>query len=157
VLPTCLDGTERTRGVVIYLCLSMFTQVFYDSSDGARKFRKQTANCLEFWHTFKMGYHLLYRNFADFVFAPLFHHICPGHTFYKKPSRLIQIQEACLSLQLAYRDPVVRAEMAALLAKHCDVGSVAAAQRTVLINLRDLIEYFLPVVCCLSQINNAHK
>jgi hypothetical protein len=33
-----------------------------------------------------------------------------------------------------------------LLAMDCAPGSVAAAQRSILVNLRDLVEYFLPVV-----------
>jgi hypothetical protein len=124
--------------------------MFYDESDGARKFREVTASGLEFWHTFKMAYFLVFRSFADSIFAPLFHYTCPAHIFFLHPKRLIQVQEACLRLQLAYWQPDIQKSMGELLnMKDADTPKkqqALVAQRQIALNLKDLMEWFLPVV-----------
>jgi hypothetical protein len=125
-------------------------QMYYDASDGARKFREVTASGLEFWHTFKMAYFLVFRSYADSIFAPLFHHACPAHIFFKHPKRLIQVQEACLRLQLAYWQPDIQKLMEVCMnMKQADTPAkqkIMDAQRQIALNLKDLMEWFLPVV-----------
>jgi hypothetical protein len=124
--------------------------MFYDESDGARKFREVTANGLEFWHSFKMAYNMVHREFADSIFAPLFHSACPANIFFKKTKRLIQTQEACLRLQLAYWKPDIQKLMEELMSMpepDTEAKKKAfKAQRQIAINFRDLMEWFIPVV-----------
>jgi hypothetical protein len=124
--------------------------MFFDESDGARQFREVTASGLEFWHSFKMAYQMVFRSFADSIFAPLFHSACPADIFFKKPKRLIQMQEACLRLQLAYWRPDIQKQMQELMemkeADTVEKQKTLDAQRQIALNLKDLMEWFLPVV-----------
>jgi hypothetical protein len=106
-----------------------------------RQLREHTANALGFWHTFKMAHYLIFRQFALLFFGPLFHHIIPGHQFFHKPSRLINIQEWFTLLRLSFDDEVQKALRSAIA---CD--NINEYSKSVLQAFKDLCNYFIPVV-----------
>ena len=125
------------------LFLSASHQMMYTTSNIAwtRNLRTHVANCLGFWHTFKMAHQLVYRHYAMLFFAPLFHHIVPGHNFFIKPSRLIQIQEWFTLLRLAFDDEVQQATINAM--KDARINDFS---KSILGEFLDLCRYMIPVV-----------
>lgn len=103
--------------------------------------RQTTANVLGFWHTFKMAHYLVFRQFSLLFFGPLFHHIIPGHQFFVKPSRLINIQEWFTLLRLSFDDEV----QLALRTAFADVR-MNDYSKSILQSFKDLCNFFIPVV-----------
>ena len=115
----------------------------YTSADiqWVKHMRTNVANCLGFWHTFKMAHFLIYRHFSMLFFAPAFHHIVPGHQFFIKPSRLIQVQEWFTLFRLSFDDEVKTALKNAINDKRMNDFSAS-----VLREYKDLCRFYIPVV-----------
>jgi hypothetical protein len=103
--------------------------------------RSHVANGLGFWHTFKMAHFLVFRHFSLLFFAPAFHHITPGHQFFVKPSRLIQVQEWFTLFRLSYDGDVKQL----LRAAKSDVR-MNDFSKAILGEFKDLCRFFIPVV-----------
>lgn len=103
--------------------------------------RERTGNALGFWHTFKMAHNLVFRQFSLLFFGPLFHHIIPGHQFFMKPSRLINIQEWFTLLRLSFDDEVKEELRKAFADQKMNDYS-----KSILQSFKDLCNFFIPVV-----------
>ena len=127
----------------------------YNENPASRSLRQHVFLGLELWHNFKMASHLIYRAHTKSVFAPLFHHICPGNSFNPVRNRkkadkafksLVQMQHTFTCLRLSFD-----ADMKEEFRKVHDDDSVKPWQKDWLRIIRDLIRFFIPVVCFCSS------
>lgn len=88
-----------------------------------------------------MAHFLVYRTYAKEFMAPLFHYIVPGHEFFEKPSRLIQIQEWFTHLRLAFDT-----DRRKLLREVLQDQRLQAPHKSVVQNLKDLLYFVIPAV-----------
>jgi hypothetical protein len=119
-------------------------QMMYDTTGGGKKFRMYNSINLAPWHSFKHTCLELWRTYADSVFAPLWHHLYPGHMFFKKPGSLNSVISHLLYLQLGY--PQYCSALSAVAAQD-DLGARA---RFMVDDFKFLVEIAIPVVCTLS-------
>ena len=64
--------------------------------------RKFNGLNLAWWHTYKYSVGQIWKRFANEVFAPLWHNLYPGHTFYEKQAKVsIQVVHM-MHLDMAY-------------------------------------------------------
>ena len=114
---------------------------------------------LAWWHNYKHTCFQVYSVFADDIFAPLWHHMYPGHIFYKKPSSFGGVLAQLLCLHQAY--PRVRVLLDAVLALDTLRDDIATMAK----DLKFLLDIAVPVVhlsrthfphtligCCLWQV-----
>lgn len=95
---------------------------------------------LAWWHTYKQAANTIWKTFANDVFAPLWHHLYPGHTFYLKPGSFVCVLAHLLYLQLS-REHII-GELNRLLAD----DNLSLQSRLMLKDLFYLIEVAIPVV-----------
>jgi hypothetical protein len=112
----------------------------YDQSDGGRLLRKFASVNLAPWHNFKHGVELIWKQFAQAVFAPLYHCLYPQNKFaikYQSP------QEPLLHMMLlCHGYPEFKANLQAGIIQ-------PGAKRENVVMLRDiefLCEFAIPVV-----------
>ena len=90
----------------------------YDNSDGGLKFRKYCGVSLGWWHTYKHVALTVWKTFAQTIWAPLFHFLYPGETFYPKSKNLTHVlalyqccmgayRGICKNLRRDYEDPAL--------------------------------------------------
>lgn len=91
VIKLIINWYSVCEHVPYFLMLHLCSQMMYDKSGGGVKLRTYTSCTLAWWHNFKHGVHRLWKLFANTVFAPLWHHLYPGHAFYIQPSSLSSI------------------------------------------------------------------
>lgn len=112
----------------------------YDQSDGGRKLRTFASVNLAPWHNFKHGVELIWKNWANEIFAPMYHYMYPQNKFaikYQSP------QEPLMHMMLlcqAY--PSFKAQLKSGIEQD-------GAKKTNVCLLRDLeflCEYAIPVV-----------
>ena len=118
-------------------------QLMYFNSEPTKKLRRTVCLGLELWHSYKMASMLIYRKHTLAVFAPLFHHLCPGNTYkYKQASKsMLKMHYSFTCLRLAF-DKDMEKKFAAVHAN----PQVLDHQKDVLRVLRDLIRFYIPVV-----------
>jgi hypothetical protein len=80
--------------------------MMYDQTEGGAQLRKYNGCNLAWWHTFKHTAMLIWSTFSCELFAPLWHHLYPGHYFYREPSSLPCVISHMLFLQMS-RDAVI--------------------------------------------------
>jgi hypothetical protein len=78
--------------------------MFYDDSDGGKNYRMHCGVSLGWWHTYKHVALKIWDVFATTIWAPLFHHLYPGVTFFKKMKKLTQVLAIYQACMVAYRD-----------------------------------------------------
>jgi hypothetical protein len=115
----------------------------YDASGGGKELRTVAYNGLAYWHTMKIAFFKIYEAFANEFITASFHHLYPAFIFYAKPSYLSSIMVHLTYIRLAYAS--FRPYLVAALAS----GNLSFGQKVHLLNLRDLCEYFIPVVICI--------
>jgi hypothetical protein len=120
----------------------------YDGSGAGKELRKVTYNGLAYWHTMKIAFFKIYEMFADEFITASFHHLYPGNIFFAKPSYLSAVMVHLTYIRLAY--PLFKKQLHAALAK----DDLNFEQRVRLSNLKDLCEFFIPVVRSISNIAN---
>lgn len=113
----------------------------YDSSNAGEPYRREISCNLSVWHSYHMAVRLVYRMHADVVFGPLFHAVCPGQKFFTKPKYKLVIEQYFTALRLVY--PKHRAA----LEQAIDSRDTKDNMRDLMVILRDLCEFFIPVVC----------
>jgi hypothetical protein len=138
-----LQDTSKILPPHLHTRANMFVQMLYTEKQTSwtKNMRTHVASVLGFWHSFKMANHLVYRKFAFLFFAPAFHHITPGHNFFIKPSRLIQVQEWLTLFRLSFDEDVKKAIKDAEADKRMNSFS-----RSILREYKDLCRFFIPAV-----------
>jgi hypothetical protein len=114
--------------------------MMYDRSDGCRRFRTFNAARLAWWHTYKHASLKLWDVFACDVFAPLWHHLYPGHIFFRHPGSLPCVHLHMMYLHLAY--PFVKDQLDALGLDQ----TLNPASRIMVQDLQFLLGMAIPVV-----------
>ena len=90
---------------------------------------------------------LVYRKYADSVFAPLFHAIWPQQKFRKKPKYLSAVIVQLQYLRMSY--PQWRGRLKRYIRTSTDMGDPCIGHAE---NLRQLMEFYIPAVRACSSI-----
>ena len=112
----------------------------YDKTGGGKRFRTYNSVNLAWWHNYKHTVFQLYSVFANDVFAPLWHHLYPGHIFYKKPSSFGCVLTHMLCLHQSY--PRVRVLLDAVIGLDTLHDEVMVMAK----DLKFLLDVAIPVV-----------
>jgi hypothetical protein len=114
--------------------------MMYDMSGGGVKLRTYVSVNLAWWHSFKHGVASIWRSYAKTIWAPLWHRLYPGSTFYAKARSPQEATMHLLYMARAYKTFRPRL-MAALLNP-----DVSEAGKAMLNNILFLNEYAIPAV-----------
>jgi hypothetical protein len=117
----------------------------YDGSGAGKELRKVAYNGLAYWHTMKIAFFKIYELFANEFMTASFHLLYPGNIFFAKPSYLSSVMVHLTYIRLAY--PSFRPQLLAALERE----DLTFEQRVRLGNLKDLCEFFIPVVSFILQ------
>jgi hypothetical protein len=112
----------------------------YDRTGAGDDLRKHVFAGFAYWHTMKMGFFAIWRSFAQQFIAGSFHQLYPMFKFKKKPTFLTTVVSHLTTIRVAYR--VFGADLKIALARR----ELPADIRVSLKNLRDLCEFYIPVV-----------
>ena len=91
------------------------------------------------WHVYKQANIILWSSFGHLFLAPLYHILFPAGHAVKKP-RLIMMETFFTYLTLSY--PTWKGQLHEALTDH----SVMPIMKSFLMQLRDLMEWFIPTV-----------
>ena len=119
----------------------------YDQSDRAYNLRKYTGVSLAWWHSYKWATAKIMVVFGKDFIGPMFHQLFPTKEYAPTKMKLPAMTTYLSYIRLAY--PSFRQQLLDLLGR----GDLSVRQRTYLTNLRDLCEYFIPVVTVLLVSN----
>ena len=114
--------------------------MMYDNTGGGKLLRKYNSCTMAWWHTYKHALMRLWQVFARDVFAPLFHHLYPGHQFFVKPSSLPSIMVHMIYLVMSY--PSVKKNIQVLL----NDSSLGPSEAAMVADLQYLLSVAIPVV-----------
>ena len=115
--------------------------MMYDTTGGGEKFRKCNGVTLAWWHTYKQALYIIWKSFANELFAPMWHYLYPGHAFYAKPSSLVAVISHLLWLNLT------RSKYMPRLEKIMTDESMSKQMRILCEDLKFLLNVAIPVVC----------
>ena len=114
----------------------------YDRSGCGRLLRRYTALSLAWWHNYKWATKQIVRVFGSDFIIPLFHHLFPDRSF-----AIDKVKHSSLSTYISY----IRLAYDSFSAKLSDAvqrDGMNRHQKTILTNLQDLCEFFIPAVTC---------
>jgi len=114
-------------------------QAVYDTSNGFRHLRPWMCVALGHWHVHKFLCMLIWKTYSRTIFGPFWHELFPDKKFRIKP-RLKTVTTIMGYLRLAY--PRMRNRLHQL----CANQSVSEQARKSAASIRDLMEWFMPVV-----------
>ena len=114
----------------------------YDHSDGGRQLRAFASVNLAPWHNFKHGVELIWKQWAQEIFAPMYHYLYPQNKFaikYQSPQEpLVHMMLLCN----AY--PGFKAN----LQNAMEQDGLSRPNLSLLRDIEFLCEYAIPVVPC---------
>ena len=119
--------------------------MMYDKSGGGSELRKFLSCNLAYWHSFKQATKMIWKGFANTIWARMWHRMYPGSKFNViNPSP----QEAAMHMvYMARAYPVFKAELEAAITE----GSADEAGKAMLLNIQFLCEFAIPAVSLLSE------
>ena len=94
------------------------------------------------WHPYKQANIVIWKQWAERIFAPLFHDLIPGAKF-KIKNRLVVISTFLTYIRLAY--PSFKAALKDAIA-FCTAHDSRRTELSHLVDLRRLITFFIPAV-----------
>ena len=112
----------------------------YDLSGCGKLFRRYTALSLAWWHNHKWATRQIVRVFGCDFIIPLFHHLFPDKGFILDKIKHSALTTYITYIRIAY--PKFRKELSVALKR---LG-LNTHQKTILTNLQDMCEFFIPVV-----------
>jgi len=125
----------------------------YDKSNGCSRLRKFNGLNLAWWHSYKYGITQIWKQFADEVFAPLWHNLYPKHNFFRKHGQVSVMVLHIMYLEMVY--PSVKDKLHKILD---DAINLQAKTKVYVMDLIFLFEIAIPVVCNYLQKNtNVHN
>ena len=141
-------STKLKNNTELFLvCGNCDAQVLYDPSGCGTTARKCLTVMLSPWHNYKMACMLIHREYADTVFAGLFHLLFPQQTFRKKPKYLSAVISQIQYLRLSY--PTWRARLHHFIDGAEEDNSCLGHA----INIKYLMEFFIPAVSHITHQN----
>ena len=115
--------------------------MFYDQNDAGKHLRKYTGWSLAWWHNYKWATYRILLVFGPDFLGPLFHRIFPDRQFDCRKMSVPSATAVLSYVRLSYSN--VRADLDAAIKLG---NAVPPNQMIMLMNLRDLFEYFIPTV-----------
>ena len=112
----------------------------YDRTNAASELRKYTVCSLAWWHSYKWATKEIVKVFSSDFIAPWFHHLWPDREFSGAKISHPANSTYLSYIRLAY--PEFRVQLEEALAR----PALTDRQRTLLTNLTDLCQFFIPVV-----------
>lgn len=112
----------------------------YDNSQCGLLLRRYMSLSLAWWHNYKWTTKMIIRVFSNDFIMPLFHHLFPDRGF-----AIDKVGHTALCTYLSYirlSYPGFREQLNTALRR----DGLRDSQRVLLTNLRDLCEFFIPVV-----------
>jgi hypothetical protein len=119
-------------------------QFIYDRGGVGKAFGGRVHVSLGLWHNYKHANLLIYKFFARSFFAPLFHSIWPGVTFYAT-GKLTQISQIFTWLRMSY--PSWKDALEEVVRDRETPRNSRGHAR----NIQLLMEFFTPTVCTKSS------
>jgi hypothetical protein len=113
----------------------------YDGSGCGVKFRKFAGVGLAWWHSYKWCTKYIMKVFANDFIVPFIHYMFPTRTVKLESMDHTNHVAYLTYIRLSY--PRWKQELAEALA----IPTLTVRQKTLLTNMQDLCEYFIPVVC----------
>ena len=112
----------------------------YDKSGGGSDLRKYLSCNLAYWHSYKQATKMIWKGFANTIWARLWHRMYPGSKFNViNPSP----QEASVRMvYMARAYPSFKTELEAAIAE----GSADEAGKAMLLNIQFMCEFAIPAV-----------
>ena len=119
-------------------------QLLYDKNGAGVHLREYMGWSLAWWHNYKWAtYRIMHVFGVDFI-APLFHNLFPDRNFDVKKMSVPSATAILSYIRLSYAN--VKGDLDTAI----NMGNrVLPAQMILLLNLRDLFEYFIPTVSLL--------
>ena len=114
--------------------------MIYDKSGNGRRLGRYCRVSLAWWHSYKWATKKILQVFACDFFAPLFHHLFPERKFNPGSSSLSANATLLSYVRLAYP------HFKAALDNALKVTTLDIQQRTILQNMFDMCNCFIPVV-----------
>ena len=114
--------------------------MMYDKSGGGSDLRKYLSCNLAYWHSYKQATKMIWKGFANTIWARLWHRMYPGSKFNViNPSP----QEAAMHMvYMARAYPEFTTELEAAITE----GSADEAGKAMLLNIQFLCEFAIPAV-----------
>ena len=114
--------------------------MMYDKSSGGSELRKYLSCNLAYWHSFKLATKMIWKGFANSIWARLWHRMYPGSKFNViNPSP----QEAAMHMvYMARAYPGFKVDLESAIAE----GSADEAGKAMLLNIQFLCEFAIPAV-----------
>ena len=112
----------------------------YDRSNCGRLLRRYMCLSLAWWHNYKWAVKQIVRVFSSDFIVPMFHHLFPDNGFVVDKISHTSLVTYLTYIRLSYKN--WRQD----LANAIENRGMTQLQRTKLVNLRDLCEFFIPVV-----------
>ena len=125
---------------VLNLLLIYVKQVMYDKSGSGTQFRKYTSLSLAWWHSYKWTAKQLFKVFSSDFFAPYYHHLFPTQSCHIDKLSLSAVSTYMTYMRLAY--PMLKSVLMNALKE----VNLSHRQKTILQNLQDIFECYIPVV-----------
>ena len=132
----------------VYFCccikadsITFCLQLLYDKNGAGVHLRKYMGWSLAWWHNYKWATYRIMSVFAVDFIAPLFHTLFPDRNFSVKMMSVPSCTAILSYIRLSY--PKVKPELDAAILQG---NTVHPKQMILLLNLRDLFEYFIPTV-----------
>ena len=114
--------------------------MMYDKSGGGSELRKYLSCNLAYWHSYKQATKMIWKAFANTIWARMWHRMYPGSKFKViNPSP----QEAAMHMvYMARAYPYFKSELEAAITE----GSADVAGKAMLLNIQFLCELAIPSV-----------
>ena len=127
----------------IFLCC---LQILYDKNGAGVHLRKYMGWSLAWWHNYKWSTYRIMSVFGVDFIGPLFHTLFPDRSFDVKKMSVPSATAILSYIRLSYP------EVKDVLDEAIKLGNLLhPTQMTLLLNLRDLFEYFIPTVSLLGH------
>ena len=120
----------------------------FDVSDGGSMLRQNASVWLAPWHNYKHGVELVWKQYANMLFAPLFHALYPKNKFiiqYPSPQ-----EPTLFMLLVAKAYPLFRPQLLAAIARMKAQKVKAPKYLGLLEDIQTLCEFCIPVVRILN-------
>ena len=126
---------------MLLLPVYCYDQIMYDKNNSGQHLRRHVGVSLAWWHSYKWATFRICVVFGSDIIGPIFHNLFPQRSYDVKLMSFPAATSLLSYMRLAY--PAVRNELNAAIALG---SSVNKSCMVLLNNMRDLMEYFIPVV-----------
>ena len=116
----------------------------YDASNAGWRFRTLTCLSLAWWHSYKWTSKILFKVFSADFFAPYYHHLFPNQMFNVDSLSCSAAATYSTYIRLAY--PSLKPFLVAAM----NAPNIDFRQKSMLSNMKDICECYIPVVCMYS-------